>query len=112
SAAGLAGAASGTLPVGVIPPHAAIGFAVWIGLVALASGSVAFALAPFLGRAGAAWIAGFVLFAGYFLNGYQTVVPALAGISNLTWFSWTARHVPLAGQDDWGSLVPVAVRSV
>jgi ABC-2 type transport system permease protein len=108
----LAGAAFGTLPGDAIPLHAAIGFAVWIGLVALASGSLAFALAPFLGRAAAAWIAGFVLFAGYLLNGYQAVVPALAGTANLTWFSWTARHVPLAGQYDWGSLLPVAVVSL
>jgi ABC-2 type transport system permease protein len=80
-----------------------------VGLVALAAGSVAFALAPFLGRAGSAWIAGFILFAGYLLNG-QATVPALAGIAHLSWFSWTAGHVPLAGQ--WASLLPVAVVSV
>ena len=111
-ASGLAGAVFGTLPGDAIPPQAAIGFALWLGLVALASGSVAFALSPFLGRAGAAGIAGFVLFAGYLLNGYQAVAPALAGIADLTWFSWTAKHLPLAGQYDWGSLVPVALVSV
>jgi len=108
----LAGAAFGSLPGDAIPPAAAIGFALWVGLVALASGSVAFALAPFLGRAGSAWIAGFVLFAGYLLNGYQATVPALAGIAHLSWFSWTAGHVPLAGQYDWASLLPVSVVSV
>ena len=36
----------------------AIGFALWVGLVALASGAVAFALAPFVGRGAAAGIAG------------------------------------------------------
>jgi ABC-2 type transport system permease protein len=107
----LAGAAFGRLPGDAIPPQAAIGFALWVGLVALASGSVAFALAPFLGRAAAAWIAGFVLFGGYFLNGYQASVPALAGVAHLTWFSWTAGHLPLAGRYDWGSLLPVAVAS-
>ena len=111
-AAWLAGAAFGSLPGDSIPPEAAVGFALWVGLVAVASGSVAFALAPFLGRAGAAGIAGFVMFGGYLVNGYQATLPALAGIANLTWFSWTARHVPLAGRYDWGSLLPVAAVSV
>ena len=108
----LAGAAFGSLPGDAIPPAAAIGYALWVGLVALASGAVAFALAPFLGRAGSAGIAGVVLFAGYLLNGYQATVPAEAGIAKLTWFSWTAKHLPLAGQYDWASLLPVAVASV
>src|SRR5215472_7316831 len=108
----LAGAAFGSLPGDAVPPAAAIGYALWVGLVALASGAVAFALAPFLGRAGAAGIAGVVLFAGYLLNGYQATVPAEAGIAKLTWFSWTAKHLPLAGQYDWASLLPVAVASV
>src|SRR5207302_909864 len=97
-AAWLAGAAFGSLPGDAIPPEAAIGYAVWVGLAALAAGSLAFALSLFAGRALAAGIAGFVLFAGYFLNGYQAVTPALAGAANLTWFGWTARHLPLAGQ--------------
>jgi ABC-2 type transport system permease protein len=108
----LAGAAFGSLPGDAIPPEAAAGYALWVGLVALASGAVAFALSPFLGRAGAAGIGGAVLFAGYLLNGYQASVPALAGIANLSWFSWTAKHLPLAGQYDWASLLPVAVASV
>lgn len=107
-AAWLAGAAFGTLPGDPIPPQAAIAFALGVGLIALASGSVAFALAPFLGRAGAAGVAGFVMFAGYVVNGYQASVPAFAAIAHLTWFSWTANHLPLAGRYDWGSLLPVA----
>jgi ABC-2 type transport system permease protein len=108
-AAWLTGKAFATLPGDPIPPEAAVGLGLWLGLVALACGSVAFALAPFLGRAAAAGIAGFVLFAGFLLNGYQAVVPGLAGAAHLTWFSWTANHVPLAGQYDWGSLIPVAI---
>lgn len=108
----LAGAAFASLPGDAISTQAAIGFALWVGLLALASGAVAFALAPFFGRAAAAWLAGFLLFAGYLLNGYQAAVPALAGVAHLSWFSWTAKHVPLAGLYDWGSLVPVAVVSV
>jgi polyether ionophore transport system permease protein len=106
-AAWLAAAAFGKLPGDPVPPQAAIGFGLGVGLIGLASGSLAFALAPFLGRAGAAGIAGAVLFAGYVVNGYQAAVPAFAGIAHLTWFSWTANHLPLAGRYDWGSLLLV-----
>jgi ABC-2 type transport system permease protein len=111
-AAWLAGAAFATLPGDSIPGGAAAGFAIWLFLLALVSGSVAFALAPFLGRAAAAWIAGFLLFAGWLVNGYQAVVPSLAGVAHLSWFSWTANQLPLAGLYDWGSLVPVALVAV
>ena len=105
----LAGAAFGTLPGDEISPMAAIGFALWVGLVAIASGSVAFALAPLVGRGAAAGIAGVVLIFGYFINGYQASVPAFAGLANLTWFGWTVHHQPLIGQPDWPSLLLVAV---
>ncbi|MCI0583853.1 MAG: ABC transporter permease subunit [Chloroflexi bacterium] len=103
------GAAFATLPGDEIPLDAAVGFALWVGVVALASGSVAFALAPVFGRGGSAAIAGAVLLVGYFVNGYQAAVPAFAGPANLTWFGWTARHQPLAGQFDWLSLAPGAI---
>jgi ABC-2 type transport system permease protein len=111
-AAWLAGAAFGTLPGDPIAPSAAIGYALWVGLIALASGSVAWVLAPFIGRAGAAGIAGFVLIGGFVVNGYRSFVPGLGAIADLSWFSWTARHLPLAGQTDWPSLIPVAVVAI
>jgi ABC-2 type transport system permease protein len=111
-AAWLAGAAFGTLPGDEVPWQAAVGFALWVGLLALAFGGVAFALAPFLGRGAAAGIAGSVLFAGRALNGYQATVPAFRGIADLTPLSWTADHLPLAGRYDWGSLLPVAIVAV
>ena len=49
-AASVVGAVFGTLPGDEIPVEAAVGFAVWLGLMALAFGGLAFALAPFLGR--------------------------------------------------------------
>ena len=49
----------------------------------------------FVGRGAAAGIAGAVLLGGYVVNGYQTAVPAFAGIANVTWFGWTAHHQPL-----------------
>jgi ABC-2 type transport system permease protein len=108
----LACAAFGTLPGDAIPPGAAIGFALWVGLIALASGSVAFALAPLIGRAGAAGIAGAVVLGGDLVNGYQAAVPALSGWASATWFGWTVHNQPLAGQYDWPSLIPVAAVAV
>ena len=104
--------AFGTLPGDALSVTAAVGFALWVGLIALVSGSVAWALAPFLGRASAAGVAGALLLGGYVVSGYSTSVPALQAPANLTWFHWTANHLPLAGQYDWLSLVPVAIVTV
>jgi ABC-2 type transport system permease protein len=111
-AAWLAGAAFATLPGDAIPPQAAVGYALWVGLVALAFGGFAFALAQFIGRGAAAGIAMAVMFAGWILNGYQASVPAFVPFAALTPWSWTANHLPLAGQYDWVSLLPVAVVAV
>jgi ABC-2 type transport system permease protein len=108
----LAGAAFGTLPGDAISPESALGFAAWVAVVALASGSVAWALAPIIGRGAGAAIAGAILLIGYFANGYQATVPAFAPLANLSWFGWTAHHQPLAGQLDWPSLVPVALVAI
>jgi ABC-2 type transport system permease protein len=102
----------GTLPGDEIPVQAAFGFAAWLWLTALVAGSLAFALAPFVGRGSAAGIAGAVMFAGFLLNGYQTAIPELAPFANLTWFGWTTNHLPLAGVYDWPSLLLVAVVTV
>ncbi len=105
----IAGNAFATLPGDEISVESALGFAAWVGVVALVSGAVAFALAPLVGRGGAAAIAGTVLLVGYFANGYQAAVPAFEPLANLTWFGWTAHHQPLSGQSDWASLVPGAL---
>ena len=80
--------------------------------MALASGAVAFALSPLIGRGASAGIAGAILVAGYFINGYQAAVPAFGGVANLTWWGWTAHHQPLAGEYDWVSLVPAAIVAI
>ena len=108
----VAGTAFATLPGDEIPWSDAIGFALWVGLVGLASGAVAFALAPLVGRGAAAGIAGAITVLGYFINGYQAAVPAFGSLANLTWFGWTVDHQPLAGQADWVSLIPVAAVAV
>ena len=86
----------GTLPGDAITVGAAFSFAAWLGLMALAAGSVAFVLAPFFGRGSAAGLAGAVMLGGFLLNGYRTAIPELEPFANLTWFGWTADHIPLA----------------
>lgn len=99
-----AGATFPVLPGDEISLLSAFGYAVALGVIALCGGGLAFALAPFFGRGGAAGIAGFVTFAGFIVNGYQQPVPALAPFANLTWWGWTQNHVPLAGTYDWGGV--------
>ena len=98
-----------TFPGDEISTGAAFSFALWLGLMSLAAGSVAFVLAPFVGRGSAAGLAGGIMLAGFLLNGYQTAIPELAPFANLTWFGWTDDHIPLANQYDWASLGLVAL---
>ena len=102
------GATAAGLPGDEISVEMAGGYALWLGLLSIAAGAVAFALAPFVGRGSAAGVAGAIMFGGFILNGYQAAIPAVAPLANLTWFGWTANHLPLAGQFDWVSLLPVA----
>jgi ABC-2 type transport system permease protein len=95
-----------------IPLSAAVGFALWVGLMGLVSGSVAFALAPIVGRGSAAGVAGAVLLGSFVLGGYAPYVPALEPVATLSWFDWTYGHVPLASQYDWASLLLVAAVTV
>jgi ABC-2 type transport system permease protein len=98
-----------TVPGDALPVEAAVGFALWVALIGLVSGSVAWALAPFVGRASAAGVAGAFLLGGYAVSGYSASVPALQIPADFSWFHWTASHLPLAAQYDWLSLVPVAI---
>jgi ABC-2 type transport system permease protein len=108
----LCSAAFSTQPQDHLSASDSIGFSLWLGLMALACGSVAWALAPFLGRSSAAGVAGAYLLAGYVISGYQTVLPGLKPIAALTPFYWTYNEVPLAGQSDWPTLIPVTVLAV
>jgi putative exporter of polyketide antibiotics len=105
----LGGSASSAFPGDRIPPGAAIGFGLWIGLLALAFGAFGFALSQLVGRPAGAWVAGTLLVAGPLLNNYRTLVRGLGPLADLTPWAWTADHLPLAGRSDWPSLIPVAV---
>lgn len=103
----IAGQAYPVLPGDEISAQSAFAYTVWLGLIALAGGALAFALGPFIGRGAAAGIAGFVTFAGFILSGYQQAVPALEPFANLTWWGWTYDHTALSGQFDWPSVLLV-----
>ena len=111
-AAWLSGTIWARLPGDAISPGAAVAFAVGVGFRALIAGAVAFALAPLLGRGAAAGIAGAVMLGGFVINSYRTVLPAFDAIAGITWFSWSAGHLPLAGQTDWPSVAVVALVGV
>jgi polyether ionophore transport system permease protein len=100
------------LPGDEITFDMAAGYAISLFLLGIAAGAVAFALAPFVGRGSAAGLAGAIMFGGFIVNGYQAAIPSIAPLANLTWFGWTSNHIPLAGQFDWASLLPVALVSL
>ncbi len=108
----ITGAGFAKLPGDEIAPDAAVGFAVGLGAKALIAGSVAFALAGLIGRGAAAGLAGAIMVASYVLNSYRTLVPAFDVPANLTWFSWTRDHLPLAGQVDWPGVALVLIISI
>jgi ABC-2 type transport system permease protein len=91
-----------------IPLLSSAGFALWVGVIATFFGGLAFALAPLLGRAGAAGVAGAVLAATWITNGLAVGGPLLA----VSPFSWTFNHVPLVGVYDWPSLIVVGAIGV
>lgn len=103
-ATGVAIAAFGTLPEDTVDPGALLGHALWVYVMTLTPGALAFAVAPFLGRAGGLGAGGLWLFGSYLINGYAGSVPALETLEPISYFSLTAHHRPLAGAEDWGSM--------
>lgn len=104
----IVGAVFATLPGDEIPIEAAVGYALAMGLSGLVAGTLAFALAPFVGRGGAAGIAALVLVGSWIVFGYRESVAAFEAILPLSWFSWFGDHRPIAGLYDWASLLPLA----
>jgi ABC-2 type transport system permease protein len=83
----------------------AIGFALWLGVNGLFFGGLAFALAPFLGRGGAATISGIALALLWTANG----LAGLDWLAVLSPFRWTANHIALVGEYDWAGVALVGV---
>jgi ABC-2 type transport system permease protein len=88
-----------------VPLLGAIGFAAWLGVNALFFGGLAFALAPFLGRAGAAGISGIAFALLWTANG----LAGLDWLAVLSPFRWTANHIALVGEYDWAGVALVGV---
>jgi ABC-2 type transport system permease protein len=91
-----------------IPLLSSVGFALWVGLIAMLFGGLAFALAPLLGRAGSAGVAGLAMAALWITNGLNVGGPLLV----LSPFNWTFDHIPLVGIYDWPSLALVGIVGV
>jgi putative exporter of polyketide antibiotics len=91
-----------------IPLLSSIGFALWLGFIALFFGGLAFALAPVLGRGGGAGVAGVALAVLWTVNGLDV----LSSIAVLSPFHWTANHVALVGEYDWAGLARVGLVAV
>jgi ABC-2 type transport system permease protein len=91
-----------------IPLAGCIGFALCVGFIALCFGGLAFALAPLLGRAGSAAVAGVVMVALWVASGLNIGGPLAA----LSPFHWTVNHIPLVGFYDWTGLAAVGVVAV
>jgi polyether ionophore transport system permease protein len=108
----IAGSRFAILPGDEISLTQAFSYAIWMVLMALAAGAVAFALGLFIGRGAAAGIAGFITLAGFIVSGYSAPVPELAPLAQLTWYGWTYNHAPLAGQFDWPSVAFLAIFDV
>lgn len=108
-AAWVAGAAFATLPGDGIPLQAAVGYALWVGLVGLFFGGLAFAVAQFFGRPAGLVVGLTAWIGGWLLQGYASQVPAFTPFALLTPLAWTADHLPLAGQYNWPPLVPTAI---
>ena len=88
-----------------VPLLSSVGFALWVGFIALFFGGLAFALAPLLGRSGAAGVAGLAMVILWVINGLDIGGPLAA----LSPFRWTADHIALVGEYDWAGLALVAV---
>jgi ABC-2 type transport system permease protein len=104
----LVGSVFATLPGDEIPAAAAVGYALAMGLSGLVAGTLAFALAPFVGRGGAAGISALLLVGSWIVFGYRESVDIFETIQPISWFSWFADHRPIAGLYDWASLIPLA----
>ncbi|HWH20121.1 MAG TPA: hypothetical protein VN671_06280 [Solirubrobacterales bacterium] len=90
-----------------IAPVSALGFALWLGFIALFFGGLAFALGPLLGRGGAAGVAGIALAVLWSVNGLDA-----GPLAALSPFRWTENHVALTGMYDWPALALVGLVAI
>jgi ABC-2 type transport system permease protein len=104
----LVGQAFALLPGDEIPLSAALSQAVLFGSLMLASGSIAFAAGPFVGRNRALAFGLISLFGSTLINGYASLSPLISSLRPLSFEALTAHHRPLAGITDWPSVATLA----
>ncbi len=108
-AAYLSIAAFGTLPNDPVGLDAVAGHTVWLFVMALVPGALAFAAGPFLGRGGALGVGGLALFASWIISGYASTIAFFESLEPISYFALTAVHRPIAGAWDWPSVAIVAI---
>jgi ABC-2 type transport system permease protein len=91
-----------------IPPLSSIGFALWLGFLAMFFGGIAFALSQVVGRGGAVAISAVVMLALWLANGLDVGGPLVA----ISPYHWTSDHIALVGRYDWGPLILTGVEGV
>lgn len=92
----------------LIPLLGGLGFGLLIGSIAMFFGGLAFLLAPVLGRAGSAGVAGLLMLVLWLANG----VEGMDAIAVVSPFRWTSDHIPLVAQFDWLSVLVTAAIGV
>jgi len=105
----LIGVVFATLPGDEISPAAAFSYTILTLVLTLLPGSIAFAASPFVSRGAAAGLGAVLMIGTYVVNGFRDSVPIFENLTPLSWYSWTSNHVPLAGLEDWPSLLGPAV---
>ena len=91
-----------------IPFGDALGFSIWCGAIAMFFGGLAFALAPLLGKGGAAGISALAMLLLWAASGLQIGGPLIA----ISPFTWTTDHIPLIGLFNWPATLAVGAVGV
>jgi len=91
-----------------IPFGDALGFSIWCGAIAMFFGGLAFALAPLLGKGGAAGISALTMLLLWAASGLQIGGPLIA----ISPFTWTTDHIPLIGLFNWPATLAVGAVGV
>lgn len=108
-----AAAAFGSLPGDGIAIGDALAHGAWLGIMGLVPGSLAWALAPLVGRGASRAVATVVMVASFMVHGFRDTVPLFASLDTVSYFGLTAGHRPIAGVSDWtGVAVAAAIAGV
>lgn len=102
------GAAFGSLPGDEIAIGDALAHTAWLGVMALVPGSLAWALAPVVGRGASRAVATVVMVASFMVHGFRDTVPLFASLDGASYFGLTAGHRPIAGVFDWAGVALAA----